>query len=124
MKIKTLSRSGHDPPGAQKSSQNLDTSLHPFSRGREYIRALNASKLERMFASPFIRQIGNGYVDGVYCLATEPESLKYFASGSGDGVIKIWDYDKELWQTKGHSHMVKGVCWARDQKLLSCSNDK
>ena len=38
----------------------LDPALHPFEKAREYTRALNATKLERMFAKPFLAQLGDG----------------------------------------------------------------
>ena len=52
---------------------------------------MNATKLERMFAAPFVAQLGRGHVDGVYTLAKDPNALDRFASGSGDGVLKVWD---------------------------------
>jgi hypothetical protein len=90
MKIKALSRSisSHNPEGSSvpKAPRNLNPEIHPFERAREYTRALNATKLERMFAAPFVAQLGEGHVDGVYTIAKDPESLERFASGSGDGV--------------------------------------
>ena len=130
MKIKALSRSlsEHQPPGsdAAKVPRNLDSALHPFERAREYQRALNAVKLERMHAAPFIAQLGRGHVDGVYSIAKDPNSLERFASGSGDGVVKIWDLaDKDqVWNTTAHENIVKGLEWTRDQKLLTCAADK
>lgn len=109
-----------------KQPRNLDPAQHPFERAREYTRALNAVKLERMFAAPFLAQLGNGHVDGVYTMAKDPGNLQRFASGSGDGVVKIWDLTsrEEVWQTKAHTHIVKGMCWTPDRKLLSCGADK
>ena len=80
------------PPGSGVARQprNPNPALHPFERAREYTRALNATKLERMFAAPFVGQLGRGHVDGVYSLAKDPSSLERFASGSGDGVVKVW----------------------------------
>ena len=77
-----------------------------------------------MFAQPFLGQLGRGHVDGVYTLAKDPQSLERFASGSGDGVVKVWDLESktEIWQTKAHSNIVKSICWAHDKKLLSCSS--
>lgn len=100
--------------------------MHPFERAREYTRALNATKLERMFAAPFIAQLGNGHVDGVYTMAKDPESLQHFASGSGDGVVKIWNLTsrEETWHVQAHEGIVKGMCWTKDKKLLSCASDK
>jgi WD repeat and SOF domain-containing protein 1 len=46
---------------------------------------LNATKLERYFAKPFIGQLGKGHIDGVYCIAKDWRVLASVASGSGDG---------------------------------------
>ncbi|OQO11315.1 hypothetical protein B0A48_05571 [Cryoendolithus antarcticus] len=130
MKIKALTRSAasHQAPGSDvaRTPRNLDPALHPFERAREYTRALNATKLERMFAAPFVAQLGKGHVDGVYTIAKDPKSLERFASGSGDGVVKVWDLPRqdEVWQAQAHENVVKSVCWTQDQKLLSCGSDR
>ncbi|KAK3177287.1 Protein sof1 [Lecanicillium sp. MT-2017a] len=130
MKIKAISRSVTEsqPAGSDttKQSRNLDSALHPFERAREYQRALNAVKLERMHAAPFIAQLGRGHVDGVYSIAKDPNSLERFASGSGDGVVKVWDLTSrdEAWHTTAHENIVKGMAWTRDQKLLTCAADR
>ncbi|KAI4092038.1 MAG: hypothetical protein LQ344_003693 [Seirophora lacunosa] len=130
MKVKALTRStaSHQAPGSSVSRQprNLDPALHPFERAREYTRALNATKLERMFAAPFIAQLGKGHVDGVYTMAKDPQSLERFASGSGDGVVKVWDLSsrEEIWNTSAHDNIVKGMCWTKDRKLITCASDK
>ncbi|KAK2809303.1 hypothetical protein FQN50_003945 [Emmonsiellopsis sp. PD_5] len=130
MKIKALSRTAAtlQEPGsnASKLPRNLDPAQHPFERAREYTRALNATKLEKMFAAPFVAQLGVGHVDGVYTMAKDPESLDRFASGSGDGVVKVWDLVSrdEIWHAQAHENVVKGMCWTSDRKLLSCASDK
>ncbi|KAK2071980.1 hypothetical protein P8C59_006361 [Phyllachora maydis] len=127
MKIKTLTRTPHQNPGAAaKQERNLRPEAHPFERAREYKRALNAVKLERLFAAPFIGQLGRGHVEGVYSMAKDPNSLKHFASGSGDGVVKVWDLTSrdEVFQTSAHQTQVKGLSWTHDQKLLSCGADR
>lgn len=115
-------------PGSNVARQprNLDPSQHLFERAREYTRALNAVKLERMFAAPFVAQLGKGHIDGVYCMAGDPGSLQRFASASGDGVVKIWDLTsrEEVWQTRAHENIVKGICWTPERKLLSCAADR
>ncbi|KAI5299273.1 DDB1- and CUL4-associated factor 13 [Ascosphaera atra] len=129
-KIKALSRSASSlqAPGtnAKKLPRNIDPAQHPFERAREYTRALNATKMDRMFASPFVCQLGDGHVDGVYSFAKDPFSLDRFASGSGDGVVKIWDLSTrdEIWNAQAHENIVKGVCWTHDRKLLTCAADK
>lgn len=87
-----------------------------------------------MFAQPFIGQLGNGHIDGVYTMAKDPTSLNRFASGSGDGEVKIWDLidRKEVATYAAHQGMVNGIAFtatsgdasARDQRLLSCGVDR
>ncbi|KKK12016.1 hypothetical protein AOCH_006341 [Aspergillus ochraceoroseus] len=59
-------------------------------------------------------------------MAKDPGSLQRFASGSGDGVVKVWDLTTrgEVWNTQAHENIVKGVCWTPERKLLSCAADK
>lgn len=79
-------------------------------------------------------------------MAKDPNSLERFASGSGDGVIKVWDLTSrdEIWHTTGmgqcvasyqgtqligylpaHENIVKDMCWTKsEQKLLSCGSDR
>ncbi|KAJ6093011.1 Small nucleolar ribonucleoprotein complex subunit (SOF1) [Penicillium sp. IBT 16267x] len=131
MKIKALSRpvASQQAPGSAtvRQSRNLDPAQHPFERAREYTRALNAIKMERMFAAPFLGQMGDGHIDGVYSMARDPLSLERFASGSGDGVVKVWDLTtrEEIFQTQAHEGMVKGLTFLpAERKLLSCASDK
>lgn len=79
-----------------------------------------------MFAKPFVGDLGKGHVDGVYVLAKDPERLNVLASGSGDGVVKAWDLTsrEETFKVEGHEGIVKGLCWTKDQRLLSCASDK
>ena len=93
MKIKCLTRplSGYQAPGSDvpKLSKNTAPEAHPFERAREYTRALNAVKLERMFAAPFVCALP--HADAVYEIAIHPSSVSRIASASGDGFIKTWD---------------------------------
>jgi len=89
MKIKVLTRVESDftrerPNDLQKVHKNVDPTLHPFERPREYTRALNAVKLSRVFAKPFLAGL-DGHQDGVYALARHPSSLTLIASASADG---------------------------------------
>lgn len=56
---------------------------------REYTRALNATKLERVFAKPFLASL-DGHRDGVNCMAKHPKSLSTMLSGSCDGEVINW----------------------------------
>lgn len=79
-----------------------------------------------MFASPFVAQLGNGHVDGVYAIAKDPGSLSRFASGSGDGVVKVWDISsrEEIWQARAHRGIVRGLAWTAERNLLTCGSDR
>ncbi|CCX13661.1 WD40-repeat-containing domain protein [Pyronema domesticum] len=133
MKIKALSRSAetYNPLGttAVVQPRNLNPEMHPFEKAREYTRALTAVKMERMFAKPFIAQLGNGHIDGVYSFAKDLKRLDTVASGSGDGEVKIWDLAdrKEIISVKAHEGIVKGLCFTSvggSRRLLSCATDK
>lgn len=65
-------------------SRNLNPIMHPFARSRERIRALNAAKMERMFAKPFVDSL-EGHVDAVETLVKKAGDLSTVASGSWDG---------------------------------------
>ena len=83
--------------------------------------------VERLFAQPFVCALGKGHVDGVYSIATDPNSLARFASSSGDGIVKLWDLPtrEETWATQAHSSMVKSLSWTREPgKLLSCGGSE
>lgn len=68
--------------------RNYDPALHPFEVPREYTRALNATKLERIFAKPFVASL-DGHRDGVNCMAKHPHSLSTILSGACDGEVSI-----------------------------------
>lgn len=59
-------------------------------------------------------------------MAKDPNSLERFASGSGDGIVKVWDLTsrEEIWNTNAHENIVKGMCWTKQQKLLTCASDR
>lgn len=132
MKIKTISRSSDlfvPVKNTQKSVQvrNLDPALHPFERAREYTTALTATKLERLFAKPFLGQLGNGHNDGISCIEKDFFSTSKVSSGSDDGVIKIWNLTtmNEFKSFNAHDSKVNGISFVdKGKRLLSCSLDK
>ena len=129
--------------------RNYDPVLHPLEKAREYTRALNAVKLERMFAKPFVGAL-NGHKDGVYCMAKNPRKITSLISGSGDGgelnqesngselryiktkrmncvEIRLWDLADRttVWSVQGHKGIVKGLCCSPTGNVyLSCGLDK
>lgn len=112
-----------------KLRKNIDPTLHPFQRAREYTEALNAVKLERVFAKPFVAALA-GHMDGVYCMAKHATNLTAMLSGSADGELRLWNLATKrcIWHTFGHSAFVRGVCFvpnnAEDLAFLSCADDK
>ena len=73
--------------------RNYDPTLHPFEVPREYVRALNATKLERVFAKPFLASL-DGHHDGVSFLAKYPKILATIISGACDREVKIGNLTK------------------------------
>lgn len=69
-------------------SRNLNPLMHPFARARERTRALNAAKMDRMFAKPFVGSL-EGHIDAVEVLCRQPGSLTSLASGSWDGGMYV-----------------------------------
>ncbi|KAG0220665.1 rRNA-processing protein sof1, partial [Mortierella sp. GBA43] len=130
-KVKVLSRSVEDctrqrSNDIHKIQRNLDPSLHPFEKAREYTRALNATKVERMFAKPFLGAL-SGHVDGVYCMAKHPKKLDWLVSGGGDGDLRLWSLSeqKALWSTVAHKAMITGVSsFLEGERFMSCSQDR
>jgi WD repeat and SOF domain-containing protein 1 len=119
--------------------------MHPFSRARERTRALNAAKMNRIFAKPFLDGL-EGHVDAVECLSRKPGSLTTIASGSWDGGMceavsacserdpcfrvgvilhNIAQRTRLLRLTTAHKGKVSGLCYAADKdRLLSCGVDR
>ena len=89
MKVNVLSRSQkknqrETPYDIMPLRKNQSPQVHPFEKGREYKRALNAAKLDRVFAKPFVGAL-EGHIDGVYVVEKDFHSLNRVYSGSGDG---------------------------------------
>ncbi|KFD45460.1 WD domain, G-beta repeat protein [Trichuris suis] len=131
MKVKVLSRN----PSAYlrdtkndifKVPRNYDPKLHPLQSAREYTRALNAVKLERVFAKPFLCSL-DGHSDGVHCFAKHPERLSIALSGSYDGEIRMWDLKRKqcVKHFQAHSGFVRGMAFEpRGDSFFSVGDDK
>merc|ERR1719261_1406322 len=130
MKVKVLR---HEPaPASGRGSfieqvhRNKDPKLHPLERAREYTRALNAVKMEKMFAKPFIGAM-DGHTDAVKCLCKTKSQLVPLFSGSCDGEIRLWNLasQKTVRTVRAHSGFVRGMTLgSNDRFLFSCGDDK
>ncbi|KAG2484960.1 hypothetical protein HYH03_016258 [Edaphochlamys debaryana] len=119
MKVKVISRSEEEYTRERKSDlrkvqRNYDPQLHQFEKAHEYTRALNAAKLDRIFAKPFLAALPHD--DGVTCLARNPKLVNSIVSGCADGDIRIWDIpgERTLRRLVGHTGAVKGISFAPD----------
>ncbi|XP_050208276.1 uncharacterized protein LOC126657611 [Mercurialis annua] len=130
MKVKVISRSTEDftrerSQDLQRVFHNFDPSLRTQEKSIEYVRALNAAKLEKIFARPFIGAL-DGHIDAVSCMAKNPNYLKGIFSGSMDGDIRLWDMAsrRTVCQFPGHQGAVRGLTASTDGHILiSCGTD-
>ena len=116
MKIKVLCRNPRDytrhrSTDIHKLPRNLDPSQHPLEGQREYVRALNATKLDRVFAKPFVGNLA-GHTDSVYTLCKHPQHLSHVLSGSCDGEVRIWNLASRecVKAIPAHAGFVRGLC--------------
>ncbi|XP_042909660.1 DDB1- and CUL4-associated factor 13 [Parasteatoda tepidariorum] len=131
MKVKILSRNPDDylretKNDIHKIKRNYDPALHPFDVAREYTRALNAIKLERVLAKPFMYSL-DGHNDGIQCMLKHQTSLSLLFSGAYDGEIRMWNLanQKCLKAVQAHDGIVRGLCMPNDgSRLLSVGDDK
>lgn len=106
--------------------RNYDPALHPLESAREYVRALNATKLDRVFAKPFIGNL-DGHKDGVSTFAKHPHSLSTLCSGSYDGEIRLWDLPTRncIRNFLAHDGYVRSICYTQSGDFfLSVGDDK
>lgn len=106
--------------------RNYDPELHPFEATREYVRALNAVKLERVFAKPFVGCL-DGHRDGISCIGKHPKQLSLLVSGAYDGEIKIWDLPQRncMRSFPAHDGIVKGITYIPSgESFISIGLDK
>lgn len=100
--------------------RNYDPSLHPFEAAREYQRALNTVKLDRMFAKPFLGAL-TGHHDIVTCMTRHPTSLSYLLSASADGVVKLWNVATKKCVRSVIAHqnqIVRSICTSNDSNYF------
>ncbi|GAB4846482.1 hypothetical protein Ancab_025487 [Ancistrocladus abbreviatus] len=130
MKVKVISRSTEEftrerSQDLQRVFRNYDPSLRPQEKAVEYVRALNAAKLEKIFARPFIGAM-EGHIDAISCMAKNSNCLKGIFSGSMDGDIRLWDIAtrRTVCQFPGHQSAVTGLTVSTNGRVLvSCGTD-
>lgn len=106
--------------------RNYDPGCHHFEGAREYVRALNATKLERVFAKPFIGSL-DGHRDAVSCIGKHPKSLSFLVSGAYDGEVKVWDIPQKtcIRSFAAHEGIVRGITFNTDgENFITVGDDK
>jgi len=73
-----------------KVERNHDPESHPFSQAHEYQRALIASKINSIFAKPFLYSL-NHHNDSINCFSQPKNFFGRLLSGDYDGNIILWD---------------------------------
>ncbi|KAL1123061.1 hypothetical protein AAG570_002149 [Ranatra chinensis] len=131
MKVKVLTRNPDEymretKKDIHKVPRNYDPALHPFEAQREYTRAVNAVKLERIFAKPFVGSL-DGHRDGISILGKHPKSLSCLASGSFDGEVRLWNLPtkKCVRSIAAHDGIVRGIDFVGSgEQFLTVGDDK
>ena len=111
VKIKAICRDENDykrrtNTEIEKVFRNTNPNLHPHHKAREYVRALNAVKLERVFAKPFLFSL-NDHTDGIKSLAKNRTNLSEMLSGSFDGNIILWNLSERKPIFKNYLFLLK-----------------
>ena len=131
MKVKILTRNPDEylretKRDIHKVPRNYDPALHPFEAPREYTRALNSVKLERVFAKPFIGCL-EGHKDGVSVLCKHPTQLSTLISGAFDGEVRVWNLGHGACNRTflAHDGIVRGIVFdANNEHFITISDDK
>ncbi|VDO29705.1 unnamed protein product [Haemonchus placei] len=115
MKVKMISRNPDDyqretNKDIYKVVRNWNAPPDPFRAQTEYTRALNATKLERVFAKPFVASL-DGHVEGVHILAKHPNRPSIVLSGARDGQVIVWALARRhrLATFQTHNGPVNGI---------------
>lgn len=126
MKIRALHQREPENEGLTRIQRNPDPVLHPFAREREYVRALNAVKTEKIFAKPLVKAL-DAHFESVRCIRRSNTLPTRFYSAACDGELLLWDlsFSKVQCRWKAHTGFVRGMVESLDGNFLfSCGDDK
>ncbi|KNC56402.1 WD repeat and SOF domain-containing protein 1 [Thecamonas trahens ATCC 50062] len=130
MKVKMISRDEVAMTRERSTDLNKvhrNTALRGFERQTEVKRAVNAAKLNRVFAKPFVGQL-SGHMDTVTSMMASPRSLDTFLTGSGDGEVRVWSLSRKatLWSIPmAHTSFVTGlVVSPNGETFFTASDDR
>lgn len=109
----------------EKVFRNTNPSLHPQFKAREYVRALNSAKLDKIFAKPFIASLDK-HTDGIKSMSKNKKTLNEVVSGGFDGQIILWDMSRKVpvFDIKSSHEILKGVVFSyTGNEFLSIGDD-
>jgi WD repeat and SOF domain-containing protein 1 len=77
---------------------------------------LNAAKVEKLFAKPFLAAMDT-HSDGVVALAKNRHNLTDMLSAAADGEIVVWNLParKPLYLVNAYPNMVRGIAFANNR---------
>ncbi|CAI2369405.1 unnamed protein product [Moneuplotes crassus] len=137
VKVKAICRNPKDyekksAKDVMKMQRNPDPSLNPFQEAREYQRALNAAKVEKIFSKPFLAALDT-HTDGITTMAKNVNSMVDFVTGDHEGIICMWNLHSksEYHVISAHLNSIRGLTYANpaavnltDTLFLSSGDDK
>ncbi|KAH9412085.1 hypothetical protein HK407_02g03090 [Ordospora pajunii] len=99
---------------------------HPLMKEREFVRALNATKIDRMMSKPFISALSY-HKEGIHVLCRHP-SRPVFASGSFDNQVFVWNMNEKAasreynceYSVKGLGMDLNGCLYAGQGTFVKC----
>lgn len=75
--------------------RNSSLTEHPFAVEREYVRAINSAKLEKMMSKPFLGAL-EGTSEIMTCLSLNSETLGLAVFGTADGKVCVYYFTLSL----------------------------
>eukprot|EP00866_Antonospora_locustae_P001805 jgi/Antlo1/1805/13 len=124
MKIHTISHKEmqkerkNDVPRARHCKEK---GYHPFLLEREYMKALNAVKIERLLAKPFVSAL-TYHKEGIVHV-TKNHAVDLFASSSFNGQTFVWDLKSNRWISEINTECCPGgLCFSEKGLLLATNN--
>lgn len=110
----------------EKVIHNPNPSIHPQFKAREYMRAIKAAKLSKIFAKPFLYSLSE-HTEGIKTMSKNPKLLNQIVSGSFDGQIILWDLIKKepIFNINSNQDLIKSIVYNKSGNMfLSIDNDK
>ena len=129
-KVKVIARRAADYGRANRSEglkihKNTAPELHPMAQQIEYVRAVKAAKMKKMFAKPLIGSL-EAHEDSVYSICRNHRDVRTVVSGGADGNVCVWDLAERtcLRKVKAHPMVVNDVtCDPHSDLILSVGAD-